>query len=89
MIPGPVKLTTKISEYSRKLQDLWLSKKVSIIKNVEILRKMYTFAYIGIPKEIMNLVIPEIGCITEVNCFSSGLNMSQSICLAPLFNICV
>lgn len=42
MIPGSVKLTANINEYARKLQDLWLSKKVSIITNIEILRKMYT-----------------------------------------------
>lgn len=61
------------------------------------MKKMYTHTYthtlqhthINTEIVILNLVIPEAGCITSGRSFSSDLNMSKSICLTPLFNICL
>lgn len=82
-------MITKTTEYARKLTGFVLTTKGSIIRNVKALRKMYAFAYRCTHREIMNLVILETGFITRVNYFSSDLNTLKSICLTPLFSICL
>lgn len=50
---------------------------------------IYVYTFIHTKIVILNLVVPEIGCITSTNCFSLDLNMSKSLCLTPLFNVCL